>query len=118
LFDAYFPIGRRQKHHFEWSSGLTAQVVVHGSATDRSDTDRGWDVEIAVPLADVRGLDDGMAVRIPPQPGDRWRLNVVRVERPKGDKPHIRASSWSPITIGDFHALGRMLEVEFAGPEG
>ena len=58
-----------------------------------------------------------MKVTIPPQPGDRWRLNVIRVDLPRGAKG-VAASSWSPITIRDFHALGRMLTVVFADAEG
>jgi hypothetical protein len=118
IFDAFFPIGRSQKHHFEWTSGMKTQVVVHGTADERGDTDTGWDVEIAIPLTDAKGMDGAMKVAIPPQLGDRWRLNVVRADVPKGDNARLRAASWSPISIQDFHALGRMLEVVFADPEG
>jgi hypothetical protein len=116
-FDAWFPRTRAQKGDFDWRSGMRSAVVVDGTVDDRSDTDRGWNVEIAIPLADVKGRDDAMNVRIPPQPGDRWKLNIVRVDLPKGSE-QVTASSWSPITIQDFHALDRMLEVVFADEQG
>src|SRR5262249_53559750 len=49
--------------------------------------------------------------------GDRWRLNVVRVDTKSGDS-NPAASSWNPITISDFHALDRMLTVVFADSAG
>jgi hypothetical protein len=116
IFDSYFPRTRSQEHHFEWNSGMAAKVVVHGTADQRGDHDRGWDVEIAIPLTDVKGMDAAMKVNIPPHLGDRWRLNVVRGEKPA--KGGLRASSWNPITIQDFHALGRMLTVVFADADG
>lgn len=113
-FDAWFPVNRHKPHHFEWTSKMVSKVVVHGTIDNRKDVDRGWDVEIAIPLADVKGMDADMAVSIPPQPGESWRLNVVRVDKPKDDQ--LGASTWSPITIRDFHALNRMLTVVFAPP--
>jgi hypothetical protein len=116
IFDAFFPGTRAQPHHVEWNGGMRAAVVVHGTADRRDDRDRGWDVELAIPHADVKGMAADMAVRIPPVVGDRWRLNVVRVDKPRD--AGIRAATWSPITIGDFHALGRMLTVVFADADG
>ncbi|MBL4636667.1 MAG: carbohydrate-binding family 9-like protein [Kofleriaceae bacterium] len=115
-FDAWFPIGRGQKHHFEWDSKMKSAVVVDGTSDSRDDTDRSWNVEIAIPLEDVKGMNAAMPVRLPPALGDKWRMNIVRGEKPK-DKG-LAASSWNPITIQDFHALGRMLTVEFADEEG
>lgn len=58
-----------------------------------------------------------MKVTIPPAIGDKWKLNVVRVDLAKGAK-QINASSWNQITIQDFHALDRMLTVTFGDAEG
>jgi len=58
-----------------------------------------------------------MAVRLPPQVGDRWRMNIVRVDVKTGDKSPS-ASSWNRITMADFHALDRMLTVVFADTGG
>jgi hypothetical protein len=111
-FDAWFPRTRAQPHHFEWQSGMKSAVDVRGTLDERGDKDSGWRAEIAIPLVDVKGMDAAMKVAVPPAPGDRWQLNVIRVDKPK--KGGIAASSWSPITIQDFHALDRMFMVVFA----
>lgn len=116
-FDAWFPVTRAKQSHFEWTSGMKSAVQVKGTVDQRGDHDKGWSVEIAIPLADVKGMDPAMKVAIPPAPGDRWRLNVIRVDLPRG-ADGVAAASWSPITIRDFHALGRMLNVVFADAEG
>jgi hypothetical protein len=96
-----------------WSSGLKARVVVDGTLDKRDDEDKGWTAELAIPLAAVKGKDAGMKVRLPPKPGDHWKLNVVRVEKPAGEGA-ITASSWAKIGIGDFHALDRLRTIELA----
>src|SRR5262249_48163065 len=73
-------------------------------------------VEIKIPWAAVKGRDDKMNVRLPPQVGDRWKLNVVRVDKPS-DKP-ASASSWNRISYQDFHGLDRMLTAVFADNTG
>jgi hypothetical protein len=118
-FDAWFPrirTGNAADTDIAWSADMKSAVRVRGTVDERGDEDAGWDVEIAIPLAAVRGKDEGMKVAIPPQLGDRWRLNVVRGDKPKSGQ--LRASSWSPITIRDFHALDRLLVVVFADENG
>jgi Carbohydrate family 9 binding domain-like len=116
-FDSYFATTRAQPGQTEFDAGMTSQVVVHGTVNQQDDTDVGWDVELAIPWAAVRGLDPAMPVRLPPQSGDRFRLNLVRVDKRAGDT-HPTASSWNRITYGDFHALDRMLTVVFSAPPG
>lgn len=115
-FDAWFATTRAQASDAAWNAGMSSAVVVHGTADDRDDTDRGWDVEIAIPLAAVKGQDQDMKVALPPQVGHRWRLNVVRIDKP-ADK-QLAVASWNQITYQDFHALSRMLEVTFGDPAG
>lgn len=115
-FDAWFPKNRGQKHHFEWNSSMTSAVVVRGTNDDRGDRDQGWDVEIAIPISDVMGMDSAMKINNPPKLGDKWRLNVVRIDVPKSGQ--LAAASWNPITVQDFHALGRMLTVVFVDSDG
>ena len=56
-----------------------------------------------------------MKIHLPPKIGDRWKLNVVRVDK-RGQA--VTASTWNRISISDFHALNRMLTVVFADPAG
>ncbi len=115
-FDSWFATTRAQPGDVSWDSGMQTAVKLRGT-TEPGDTDQGWDVEIAIPWQAVRGRDDAMAVRLPPQVGDRWRLNVVRVDVKTGDK-NPQASSWNRITSADFHALDRMLTAVFADASG
>jgi hypothetical protein len=116
-FDSYFATTRAQPGDEKWDSGMVTAVKVRGTADQSGDTDQGWDIEIAIPLAAVKGRNDAMAVRLPPQVGDRWRLNVVRVDtRSGGGSPGV--ASWNRIGYSDFHALDRMLTVVFADATG
>jgi hypothetical protein len=115
-FDSWFATTRAQPGDVSWDSGMQTQVKLRGT-TEPGDTDQGWDAELAIPWQAVRGRDDAMAVRLPPQIGDRWRLNVVRVDVKTGDK-NQQASSWNRISSADFHALDRMLTAVFADTGG
>jgi hypothetical protein len=99
-----------------WESGMIAAVKVRGTP-EPNDTDQGWDAEIAIPWAAVKGRDDAMKVRLPPNVGDRMAINVVRVDGRSGSKD-VNASSWNRITTADFHALDRMLTIVFADQNG
>ena len=59
--------------------GLRTAVAVQGTLNQPEDTDRGWSVEISIPWA---ALAEATEVPVPPQPGDRWRLNFSRVDWP------------------------------------
>ena len=116
-FDAWFRTDRSGGTDTAWNAGMTSAVVVHGTRDERGDTDQGWEVEIAIPLAAVKGRDAAMKVAVPPTPGDSWRLNLVRIDTNQGTKG-LAAASWNQITYRDFHALDRMLEVVFGDAEG
>lgn len=115
-FDSWFATTRAQPGDPSWDSGIVTAVKLRGT-TVPGDTDQGWDAEIAIPWQAVRGRDTAMAVRLPPEVGDRWRLNLVRVDVRTGGKG-VSATSWNRITLSDFHALDRMLTVVFADASG
>src|SRR5262249_20209684 len=116
-FDSWFAKDRTQKGDVSWDSHMETAVKVHGTPDIAGDQDTGWEVEIAIPWAAVKGRDDQMQVRLPPHVGDRWKLNVVRVHGKYPDKAYT-ASSWNRISIGDFHGLDRMLTAVFADTTG
>ncbi len=123
IFDTYLPSPRRYEDTvdpklkpFSWNSKMIAKVHVDGTLNKRDDQDKGWTTELALPLEDVKGMDDKSAVRLPPQPGDVWRINMYRMDLPKG-KPQ-QAAGWSPPMVGDFHALARFGELVFADADG
>ncbi len=60
----------------------------------------GWDVEMAIPF-------ERLGVRAP-RPGEVWRANFCREER-----PHEELSAWSPVE-GSFHRPERFGLLEFS----
>jgi hypothetical protein len=123
VFDTYLPERRRYEDTvdpklkpFSWNSKLTAKVHVDGTLNKREDQDKRWTAELAIPLEDVKGMDDKSAVKLPPTPGDVWRINLYRMDVPAG-KPQ-QAAGWSPPMVGDFHALDRFGELVFGDATG
>ncbi|MBV8761033.1 MAG: carbohydrate-binding family 9-like protein [Deltaproteobacteria bacterium] len=115
-FDSWFATTRAQPGDPTWDSNMVTAVKVRGTPA-AGDSDQGWDAEIAIPWAAVKGRDDAMAVRLPPQVGDRWRMNVNRVDRSSKDQ-NTTVQTWNRITCSDWHATDRMLAVVFADPTG
>ncbi|MDR2888035.1 MAG: carbohydrate-binding family 9-like protein [Bacteroidales bacterium] len=58
-------------------AGLKAGVHVDGTVNNPSDTDKGWSVEIVIPLKTMRECTAGGRL---PEPGTQWRLGFSRVE--------------------------------------
>jgi Carbohydrate family 9 binding domain-like len=123
IFDTYLPEYRKyedaidpKKKPFSWNSSWKVAVSVDGTMDNRDDLDRGWSVEIALPLADVNGmLKDGKTV-VPPVYGSSWRMNFFRLDQSKDGKQDAQA--WSPPMVGDFHKMDRFGEVLFANEKG
>lgn len=90
---------------FGWNcEGIRTAVMVDGTLDDRTDTDRGWSVEIAVPFA---GLG-----RSTPRPGERWRANLYRIDL--SPEP-AEFQAWSPTLASPprFHVPTRFGTVFF-----
>lgn len=67
--------------HPRWQSeGVKIATTYEGTLNDHTDVDRGWILEIAIPLENFRHLDG----RIPPHGGDRWRGALNRTAGFKG----------------------------------
>ena len=123
VFDTYLPERRKYEDTinpklkpFAWNSKMIAKVRVDGTLNKREDQDKGWTAELAIPLEDVKGMDDKSTLTLPPTPGNVWRINMFRMDVPQG-KPQ-QASGWSPPMVGDFHALDRFGELVFGDAQG
>ncbi|MDQ3370665.1 MAG: carbohydrate-binding family 9-like protein, partial [Myxococcota bacterium] len=116
-FDSWFAGPRGPAGDEAWDSGMLSAVTMRGTPDVAGDADQGWDVELAIPWAAVKGNDPAMAIGTPPRIGERWKLNVVRVDKRSGSEAPS-ASSWNRITYRDFHALDRMLSAVFADATG
>lgn len=94
------------KQLWEWQSpGMRTAVHVDGDPALPDSVDKGWTVEIALPWQDFC-----TAPHLPPRPGDRWRMNLYRIDRaPQGDE----YSAWSPPGRDAFHTPERFGWLEF-----
>lgn len=83
--------------HFEWESeGVEIRTTLDGTMNDHSDVDRGWVLEMKIPLENFRHLKGS----IPPKPGDMWRLNLNRT---RGDKGQFSIWSDTGSEKASFH---------------
>ena len=108
-------VSTHRQAQMDWESGMKAAVKVNGTLNKRTDVDKGWTVELKLPLSAVKGRA-AKPIQIPPKVGDKWRANLFRMDVPKG-KPR-QASAWSPPHRGDFHTLDRFGTLVFADPSG
>ena len=101
-FDASF-VARRSDlaTAMKWESGMKTAVFVKGTLDDDSDTDEFWSAEMQIPIANLTSVP-----HVSPPPGERWRFNAYRLEH-LARRTNIEGQSFSPLFIGDFHALPR-----------
>jgi len=104
-FDARFS-GPRSGMELGWSAGMEAAVEVLGEVNDRGDEDGGWRVELRVPWGALEP-----APRLPPRPGDRWKINLYRLEH--HGRRRVEGSAASAPRVPDFHHLPRFATLEF-----
>ncbi|MCM3872751.1 MAG: carbohydrate-binding family 9-like protein [Pyrinomonadaceae bacterium] len=97
MLDIYLLDVRKPLRYESWNSGNLQWAVDVDGSVDGKAGDREWTCELALPLEDVV-----TAPRLPPRPGDRWRLNLYRVE----SRPVPALLAWSPTWKDDFHLPG------------
>jgi hypothetical protein len=104
MLDIYLLDVRKPLHYESWNSEKLRWSVQVLGTVDGKGGDREWTCEIALPLEDIV-----TAPHLPPQPGDRWRLNLYRVEK----LPTPAELAWSPTLKSDFHVPSRFGEIVF-----
>lgn len=95
------------------AAGLKSRVELRRDALGRT---TGWTAAAFLPWDSLREkAPPGTA--LPPRPGDRWRFNVFRIERPHGpsqpEKDALKLA-WSPTGEPTFHVPAAFREIEFA----
>ena len=77
-----------------------------------------WTVTAFLPWRGLRALPSAERMAPPPRPGDAWRFNVFRIERPGGkaspEKDAVFAA-WSPPSVTSFHDAGAFRDLVFVG---
>lgn len=101
-FDASF-VARRSDlaEAMKWESGMKTAVFIKGTLDDNTDTDEYWTAEMQIPLSRLTAVP-----HVPIAKGDRWRFNAYRLEH-LTRRTNIEGQSFSPLFVGDFHALPR-----------
>jgi hypothetical protein len=108
MIDIFLLDRRKPLPYASWNSARLRWAVQVNGTVDGEPGDAGWTCEIAIPHEDL-----AMAPHVPPRPGDRWRLNLYRVER----RPAPAALAWSPTRANDFHLPDRFGEIVFSARE-
>jgi hypothetical protein len=104
MLDIYLLDIRKPLHYESWNSQRLKWGVELFGTVDGKDGDREWTCEIALPMEDVV-----TARNLPPQAGDRWRINLYRMEK----LPLPELLAWSPTFKDDFHVPERFGEIIF-----
>ncbi len=109
IFDLYVLNDSRSPGiHFlqDWDCvGLRTAVHIE---RDRNRRTKSWNCEMAIPFHQMHD-----APNIPPKPGDRWRMNLYRIDHlPRCDE----YSAWSPTLKIDFHRPQHFGELLFLAP--
>jgi hypothetical protein len=113
-FDSYLATYRKNENDWD-PPGFRAAVKVDGTLDKRDDTDKGWVVEMVIPLEAAMGKLKEMK-NVPPKVGTEWRVNFFRLDMPAG-RPQVGVG-WSPPLVGDFHALDRFGFLTFGDEKG
>jgi hypothetical protein len=104
MLDIYLLDIRKPLHYESWNSQKLQWAVQVFGSVDGENGDREWTCEIAIPMEDI-----GTAKNLPPRVGDRWRLNLYRVEK----LPTPALLAWSPTFKDDFHIPSMFGEIVF-----
>jgi hypothetical protein len=87
---------------------MKAKANVQGTVNDWRDKDRGWIVEMAIPL---RAFQEGpLTVQL----GDRWRFAVSRYNYSVDIPGGLERTSSAPLREMDFHRFEDYDWLEFA----
>ena len=112
IFDAYWvKRGTPLDEATPWNSQLRVAVALDGTLNQPEDDDRGWTVELALPLADLHHAGNSV-----PQQGEAWKAAVCRYDYDqRWERPLNTATA--PVTDkGGFHEYEVYGALQFEGP--
>jgi hypothetical protein len=93
--------------------GLVSRAEIH---KDKDGRTTGWRASAFLPWSGLASLPSAKHVSLPPKPGDVWRFNVFRIERPHGPEEPERDTlylAWSPAPIPKFHVASTFRDLVF-----
>ena len=104
MLDIYLLDIRKPLRYESWNSKKLQWGIQLFGTVDGKEGDKEWTCEIGIPMEDIV-----TAPHIPPRSGDRWRLNLYRVEK----LPTPALFAWSPTLKDDFHLPSMFGEIVF-----
>jgi hypothetical protein len=104
-----------KKMDLAWNmTGLETRVHPRKDAAGKT---TGWTATAFLPWSGFKTLPSAKAVALPPRPGDRWRFNLFRVERPGGkgspEKDAVEVA-WSETGEPSFHVPKAFRDLVFS----
>ncbi len=94
--------------------GLRVGVQVEGDPNRRDRSDRGWNVELALPWEGFKWLVNGQTAS--PAPGDVWRIGLLRRQVIDQRGHRWQATwTWQPLDLVDGRIPETHLEVDLCG---
>ena len=113
VFSAYHitrNAGGADGHRWLWNcKGLRVGIQIDGTLSDPSDVDRRWQMEIAIPFAELPSLNGKQ-----PKTGDVWRFLLARYDYSIYLPDGMELSCNSHLTKVDFHEAKEWSELRFA----
>jgi len=98
---------RGKRHAFlKWDfPGAQTAVHIDGTIIQNNDRDHGWTAELAFPWKGMQWLARADGRALPPQNGDRWRIDFSRFNQYKAAPPARDSGgwAWSHHGIWDSH---------------
>jgi hypothetical protein len=109
-FYAFFTSHRSDlREAMKWEAPWRSAVKINGNLNKRDGKDTGYTVEMAIPFSDFHVIGGK-----PPKPGDHWRADMFRFERPARSRL-TEAHAWSPTPSWDFHSMQDWGWIIFSG---
>jgi hypothetical protein len=103
---------------YSWNlEGIESRVHLRRDAAGKT---TGWTAVSFFPWSGFRSLSAAGAAKVPPKPGDRWRFNVFRLERPHGKtdpEKDLVAAAWSPPGEPSFHVPAAFRDFVYSNPK-
>jgi len=102
VFDMFTPNSDAGGFHRwgEFKAGIKAKGTVKGTLNNWRDKDKGWTLEFAIPLTAFKDT-----LRIPPKPGDKWRIAFCKYDYSVHLAKGREMSSTCAFTKRSFHNL-------------
>ncbi len=98
--------------HHRWNrwncEGLKSAVVIEGTLNDWQDVDEYWQLEVAIPFADLPTLE-GQS----PRAGDQWLFHLSRYDYSVYLPGGVELSSCAPLTEVNFHRYEDWIPLKF-----